>query len=94
MWLSAGTLYRTIQRLLEDGLITEPRVTAIVDPRRRPYRITAFGRAVAQARPTASLNSSAWLRAQDTAEDDVIEYRALSSTLLPDGIPPRIPAME
>ena len=47
--LSAGTLYRTIQRLLEDGLITEPRTTSVVDPRRRPYRITAFGRAVARA---------------------------------------------
>ena len=47
--LSAGTLYRTIQRLLEQGLITEPRTSIIIDPRRRPYRITAFGTAVAQA---------------------------------------------
>lgn len=47
--LSAGTLYRTVQRLLEQGLITEPRVSAVMDPRRRPYRITAFGRAVARA---------------------------------------------
>lgn len=47
--LSPGTLYRTIQRLLEQGLITEPRTTVVVDPRRRPYRITAFGRAVARA---------------------------------------------
>jgi DNA-binding PadR family transcriptional regulator len=47
--LSPGTLYRTIQRLLEDGLISEPRVSVVVDPRRRPYRITAFGRAVARA---------------------------------------------
>ena len=47
--LSAGTLYRTIQRLLEQGLITEPRTTVLVDPRRRPYRITAFGRDVARA---------------------------------------------
>ena len=47
--LSPGTLYRTIQRLLEDGMITEPRVSALTDPRRRPYRITAFGKAVVRA---------------------------------------------
>lgn len=47
--LSPGTLYRTIQRLLEDGLIAEPRTAAVVEPRRRPYRITPFGRAVARA---------------------------------------------
>ena|SRR5687767_14230966 len=47
--LSAGTLYRTIQRLLEQGLITEPRLTRVIDPRRRPYRITALGTAVARA---------------------------------------------
>ncbi|HSJ16387.1 MAG TPA: PadR family transcriptional regulator [Longimicrobiales bacterium] len=46
--LSPGTLYRTIQRLLEQGLIMEPRV-ATIDPRRRPYRLTAFGLAVARA---------------------------------------------
>ena len=47
--LPAGTLYRTIQRLLEEGLISEPRVTVVIDPRRRPYRITAYGLAVARA---------------------------------------------
>jgi DNA-binding PadR family transcriptional regulator len=47
--LSHGTLYRTIQRLLEQGLITEPRARVTIDPRRRPYRITALGRAVAEA---------------------------------------------
>jgi DNA-binding PadR family transcriptional regulator len=47
--LSAGTLYRTIQRLLEDGLISEPRSSMVIDPRRRPYRITALGTAVARA---------------------------------------------
>ena len=47
--LSAGTLYRTIQRLLEQGLIMEPRPTALIDERRRPYRITAFGKAVLRA---------------------------------------------
>ena len=49
--LSPGTLYRSIQRLLEQGLITEPkrRLTASDDPRRRYYRITPFGTAVARA---------------------------------------------
>ena len=53
--LSAGTLYRSIARLVEQGLITE--VTAEVtrrraagdDPRRRYYRLTPFGIAVARA---------------------------------------------
>lgn len=50
--LSAGTLYRSIQRMLEDGLLVE--IDERPDPdeddeRRRYYRITAFGRAVARA---------------------------------------------
>jgi DNA-binding PadR family transcriptional regulator len=50
--LSAGTLYRSIQRMLEDGLIVE--IDERPDPdeddeRRRYYRITPFGRAVARA---------------------------------------------
>ena len=49
--LSPGTLYRTIQRLLEQGLIVEPkrRADPLDDPRRRYYRITPFGTAVARA---------------------------------------------
>jgi DNA-binding PadR family transcriptional regulator len=50
--LSAGTLYRSIQRMLEDGLIVEPRERPAPredDERRRYYRITAFGEAVARA---------------------------------------------
>lgn len=49
--LSPGTLYRTIQRLLEQGLIVEPRRRADPqdDPRRRYYRITPFGTLVARA---------------------------------------------
>jgi DNA-binding PadR family transcriptional regulator len=50
--LGAGTLYRSIQRMLEQGLIVE--IDERPDPdeddeRRRYYRITAFGRAVARA---------------------------------------------
>ena len=48
MRLSPGTLYRTIQRLLEQGLITEPRAVTI-DPRRRTYRLTPLGLVVARA---------------------------------------------
>src|SRR5262245_44112467 len=50
--LGAGTLYRTIQRLLEDGLIVESGERPSPeddDERRRYYRITPFGRAVARA---------------------------------------------
>lgn len=50
--LSAGTLYRSIQRMLEQGLLTETRERpepAFDDERRRYYRITPFGREVAKA---------------------------------------------
>ena len=50
--LSAGTLYRSIQRMLEQGLITETDdrpAPELDDERRRYYRITAFGTAVARA---------------------------------------------
>ena len=50
--LSAGTLYRSIQRMLEQGLILE--TSERPDPeldveRRRYYRITPYGVAVARA---------------------------------------------
>jgi DNA-binding PadR family transcriptional regulator len=50
--LSAGTLYRSIQRMLEQGLIVETRERPAPeedDERRRYYRITPFGVAVARA---------------------------------------------
>ena len=49
--LSPGTLFRSIQRLLEQGLIVEPKRPADPsdDPRRRYYRITPFGTTVARA---------------------------------------------
>jgi DNA-binding PadR family transcriptional regulator len=50
--LGAGTLYRSIARMVEQGLIAEvsrrPPAHAD-DERRRYYRITAFGRGVARA---------------------------------------------
>lgn len=48
--LSPGTLYRSIQRMLEQGLISEPReIPSGEDPRRRYYSITPFGAATARA---------------------------------------------
>lgn len=50
--LSAGTLYRSIQRMLEQGLLVETRERPSPeedDERRRYYRITPYGSAVARA---------------------------------------------
>lgn len=49
--LSAGTLYRSLARMVEQGLIAEvaKRRTAADDERRRYYRMTPFGVAVARA---------------------------------------------
>ena len=50
--LSPGTLYRTIQRMLEQGLIVETRdrpAPEFDDERRRYYRITPFGKTAASA---------------------------------------------
>ena len=49
--LSAGTLYRSIARMVEQGLIAEVtrRRSVADDERRRYYLITAFGTAVARA---------------------------------------------
>jgi DNA-binding PadR family transcriptional regulator len=53
--LSAGTLYRSIQRMLEHGLLVETRdrpAPELDDERRRYYRITPFGAATARAEVT------------------------------------------
>jgi len=50
--LSPGTLYRSIQRMLEQGLIVESRrrpARELDDERRRYYRITPLGIATARA---------------------------------------------
>jgi DNA-binding PadR family transcriptional regulator len=50
--LGAGTLYRSIQRMLEQGLIVETRerpAPQLDDERRRYYRITPLGTEVAKA---------------------------------------------
>lgn len=49
--LGAGTLYRSIQRMLEQGLVEEVRqrpAPELDDERRRYYRITRFGETVAR----------------------------------------------
>ena len=50
--LSPGTLYGSIKRMLEEGLVvelTDRQRPDDDDERRRYYRLTAFGRSVAQA---------------------------------------------
>ncbi|GJG85892.1 PadR family transcriptional regulator [Gemmatimonadetes bacterium T265] len=50
--LGAGTLYGALKRLLESGLVAEAGEradAALGDERRRYYRLTPFGRAVARA---------------------------------------------
>lgn len=49
--MSAGTLYRSVARTVEQGLISEVenRRTRAQDARRRYYRLTTFGTAVARA---------------------------------------------
>jgi DNA-binding PadR family transcriptional regulator len=57
--LSAGTLYRSIQRMLEQGLLAERRERPAPeqdDERRRYYRITPLGSATARAE-AARLNA-------------------------------------
>jgi DNA-binding PadR family transcriptional regulator len=47
--LSAGTLYGSIKRLLEQGLIVEIQNRESEDERRRYYHLTALGRKAARA---------------------------------------------
>jgi DNA-binding PadR family transcriptional regulator len=51
--MSPGTLYGSIRKMLDDGLIEElfrrAGQAGADDPRRRYYRVTKFGRAVAAA---------------------------------------------
>jgi DNA-binding PadR family transcriptional regulator len=47
--LRTGTIYRALARLMDEGLIERTGAGSEEDPRRRYYRITAHGRAVAKA---------------------------------------------
>src|SRR4051812_24844481 len=65
--LSPGTLYRSIERMLGQGLIVETRERPAPeddDERRRYYRITAFGSAVARAEAKRLTNLVRMAKAQ------------------------------
>jgi DNA-binding PadR family transcriptional regulator len=47
--LLPGSLYATIARMVEEGLIEEVAQRGVAERRRRSYRLTRFGRAVARA---------------------------------------------
>jgi DNA-binding PadR family transcriptional regulator len=52
MKLGAGTLYRSLQRMIDQGLVRETDTRPAAkddDERRRYYRLTPFGGAVARA---------------------------------------------
>jgi PadR family transcriptional regulator, regulatory protein PadR len=56
--LSAGTLYGALNRLTDDGLITQTREQLVGGRRRRYYRLTSAGQAVL-AEEAARLRSTA-----------------------------------
>ena len=63
--LSPGTLYRSIQRMLEQGLIVETHRRPAPeddDERRRYYRLTPFGRTVARAEAQRLSRLVRWAR--------------------------------
>jgi DNA-binding PadR family transcriptional regulator len=63
--LGPGTLYRSLQRMLEQGLIVETgdRPTPeLDDERRRYYRITEYGNAVARAEARRLTELVRWAR--------------------------------
>jgi len=48
--IGSGTLYDNLEKLIDQGLVAEaPRRSTKDDPRRRYYRLTAFGRRVFSA---------------------------------------------
>src|SRR5271155_2937632 len=70
--LSAGTLYRSIQRMLEQGLLVETQerpAPDLDDERRRYYRITPFGAVVAKAEATRMSKMVRWARAMGLAPE-------------------------
>jgi DNA-binding PadR family transcriptional regulator len=65
--IGPGTLYRSIQRMLEQALIVETDTRPapeLDDERRRYYRITALGRAVARAEVERLADTLAFARAR------------------------------
>lgn len=71
--LSAGTLYRSIQRLLEQGLIREVRTRPspeLDDERRRYYCLEPLGRAVVRAEADRLVQLVRLARASGLVEDE------------------------
>ena len=69
--LRAGTLYTVIRRFVDDGLIQESSERpdpALDDERRRYYRLTDRGRAVAVAEARRMADTLAQARAKSLAE--------------------------
>ena len=65
--LSAGTLYRSIQRMLEQGLLVETQerpAPELDDERRRYYRITTAGRRVLKSEAARLANVLTLVRAR------------------------------
>lgn len=65
--LGPGTLYRSIKQLLEAGIIEESDERpdpALDDERRRYYRLTPFGRRVAEAEAERLAQVVDWARAR------------------------------
>jgi DNA-binding PadR family transcriptional regulator len=72
--LGAGTLYRSIHRMLEQGLVVESGSRpdpALDDERRRYYRITPLGAAVARAEAARLSELVALARAKGLAPKGV-----------------------
>jgi DNA-binding PadR family transcriptional regulator len=70
--LSPGTLYRSVQRMLEQGLIletTERPDPELDDERRRYYRITEFGRQVGVAEARRMAQMVKWARSNGFAPE-------------------------
>ena len=66
--LSAGTLYTLIRRFVQDGVIAESAERpdpALDDERRRYYRLTGFGREVAQAEASRMESTLSMARAKN-----------------------------
>ena len=86
--LSAGTLYSSIRRMLEQGLIEELAESpdpSSTDERRRYYRLTRFGRRVAAAEVDRLNALVQQARATGLVRGDVMRaiavYRALAALL-------------
>ena len=72
--MSPGTLYRSIQRMLEDGLIEEMRERPAPehdDERRRYYRITHLGGVVARAEAQRLTDLVGFARAAGLAPEKI-----------------------